>query len=209
MYNNNYLDEEKGDTKPFLEEIVNGVNEHKNIENDCVLTKINNSNIRNKKTTRKLKFSRGENSNILNNKRLSDESIDLAQQLLKKQFPIFGGLQGIALSEHYGLDVVKKDKPFIQVLYNGSVHWIGYVYLILIETGLKTILAIFWILYLEVKLQKMLRRKYVPNYSYLCKEPVIKVVVNLVQQQGNGVDCIKYYLARDSGFKIQDSRFKF
>ena len=88
MHNNNYLDEEKGDTKPFLEEIVNGVNEHKNIENDCVLTKINNSNIRNKKTTRKLKFSRGENSNILNNKRLSDESIDLAQQLLKKQFPI-------------------------------------------------------------------------------------------------------------------------
>ena len=28
MHNNNYLDEEKGDTKPFLEEIVNGVNEH-------------------------------------------------------------------------------------------------------------------------------------------------------------------------------------
>ena len=30
----------------------------------------------------------------------SDESIDLAQQLLKKQFPIFGDLQDIALSEH-------------------------------------------------------------------------------------------------------------
>ena len=27
-HNKNYLDEEKGDTKPFLEEIVNGVNEH-------------------------------------------------------------------------------------------------------------------------------------------------------------------------------------
>ena len=55
---------------------------------------------------------------------LSDKSIDLAQLLLKKQYPIFSGLQDIALSEHYGLDVVKKDKPFIQVLYNGSAHWI-------------------------------------------------------------------------------------
>ena len=36
----------------------------------------------------------------LNNKMLPDGSIDLAQQLLKKQFPIFGGLQVIAPSEH-------------------------------------------------------------------------------------------------------------
>ena len=42
---------------------------------------------------------------------------------------------------------------------------IGYVYLILIEIGLTTILAIIRIVYLEVKLQKMLRRKYVPHYS--------------------------------------------
>ena len=42
---------------------------------------------------------------------------------------------------------------------------IGYVYLILIEIGLKTTLAIFGTVYLEVKLQKMLRRKYVPYYS--------------------------------------------
>ena len=97
---------------------------HKNIKNDCVLTKINNSNIKNKKTARKLKFSREEKSNILNNKMLSDESIDLAQQLLKKQFPIFGGLQDIALSEQYRADVVKTDKPFIQVLYNGSARLI-------------------------------------------------------------------------------------
>ena len=92
MHINNYLDEENKNTKPFPEEITNDVNEHENIENECVLTKINNSNIKNKKTTRKLKFSREEKSNILNNKMLSGESIDLAQQLLKKQFPIFGGL---------------------------------------------------------------------------------------------------------------------
>ena len=49
MHSNNCLDEENRDTKPFLEEIINDLNEHKNIENDCVLTKINNSNIKNKK----------------------------------------------------------------------------------------------------------------------------------------------------------------
>ena len=65
-------------------EIINDVNEHKNIENDCVLTRINKFNIKNKKTTRKLKYSREEKSNILTNKMLSDESIGLAQQLLKK-----------------------------------------------------------------------------------------------------------------------------
>ena len=41
MHSNNYLDEENGDAKPSLEEIINDLNEHKNIENDCVLTKIN------------------------------------------------------------------------------------------------------------------------------------------------------------------------
>ena len=82
MLSTNYIDEENGDIKPFLDEIINDLNEHKNIENDCVLTKLNNSNIKIKK------------------------------------------VQVIGLSEHYGLDVVKKDKPFIQVLYNGSAHWI-------------------------------------------------------------------------------------
>ena len=52
MHSNNCLDEENRDTKPFLEEIINDLNEHKNIENGCVLTKINNSNIKNKKKLR-------------------------------------------------------------------------------------------------------------------------------------------------------------
>ena len=56
VYSNNYLDEENKDTKPFLEEITDDVNEHENIENDCVLTNINNSNIKNKKNMWKFKF---------------------------------------------------------------------------------------------------------------------------------------------------------
>ena len=49
MHSNNYLDKENRDTKPFLEEIINDLNKHKNIENDRVPTKINNSNIQSKK----------------------------------------------------------------------------------------------------------------------------------------------------------------
>ena len=56
MHSNNYLNEENKDTKPFLEEITNDANEQENIENDCVLTKINHSNIKNKKNTWKLNF---------------------------------------------------------------------------------------------------------------------------------------------------------
>ena len=62
VYSNNYLDEENKDTKPFLEEITDDVNEHENIENDCVLTNINNSNIKNKKNMWKFKFLREEKS---------------------------------------------------------------------------------------------------------------------------------------------------
>ena len=58
MHSNSYLDEENGETKLFLEEITDDVNERKNIENDCILTKINNSNIKNIKTSGKLKFFR-------------------------------------------------------------------------------------------------------------------------------------------------------
>ena len=190
-HSNNYLDEENGDTKPSLEEIINDVNEYKNIENDCVLTKINNSNIKSQKTTRKLKFSREEKSNILNNKMLSDESIDLGQQLLKKQFPIFGGLQDIALSEHYGLDVIKKDKPFIQVLYNGSAHWICVFNSDRNRSANNT--CYIWDSLSRGKITKNVEKKICA--LLLCKEPVIKVVINSVQQQGNDVDCGVFAIA--------------
>ena len=116
---------------------------------------------------------------------LSDESIDLAQQLLKKQFPIVGGLHGIALSEHYDLNVVKKDKPFIQILYNGSVHWICLFNSDKYRSEINTCYI----------LDTLSRGKITKNVEkkicalLLCKEPVIKVVINSVQQQGNGVDC--------------------
>ena len=129
--------------------------------------------------------------NIINNKMPSDESIDLAQQLLKKQFLIFGGLQDIALSEHYGLDVVKKDKPFIQVLYNGSAHWICVFNFDRNRSENSTCYI----------LDSLSRGKIAKNVEkkicalLICKEPVIKVAINLVQQQENGVHCGVFAIA--------------
>ena len=70
---------------------------------------------------------------------------------------------------------------------------IGYVYLILIEIGLKT--KLFYIL------DSLSRGKITKNVEkkicalLLCKEPVIKVVINSVQQQGNDVDCGVFAIA--------------
>ena len=119
------------------------------------------------------------------------ESIDLAQQLSKKQFPIFGGLLDIALSEHYDLDVVKKDKPFIQVLYNGSAHWICVFNFDRNRSENSTCYI----------LDSLSRGKIAKNVEkkicalLICKEPVIKVATNLVQQQENGVDCGVFAIA--------------
>ena len=55
---------------------------------------------------------------------LSDESMDLAQQLLNKQFPDFAGFGDIALTERNGFDIINTAKPFTQILHTGSAHWI-------------------------------------------------------------------------------------
>ena len=115
----------------------------------------------------------------------------LAEQLSKKKFPIFGGLQDIALSEHYGLDVVKKDKPFIQVLYNGSAHWICVFNSDRNRSENNTCHILDSLS--RGKITKNLEKKICA--LLLSKEPVIKVVINSVQQQANGVDCGVFAIA--------------
>ena len=55
---------------------------------------------------------------------LSDKSIDLAQKLLRKQFPDLAGFGDVTLTEQNRLDVINAAKLFIQILYTGSAHWI-------------------------------------------------------------------------------------
>ena len=84
---------------------------------------IGNNNVPAKKTW-SLKLPLYEEKYINNNNMLSDESIDLAQQLLGKQFPDFAGFGDIAVTEKKGFDVINAAKPFTQILHTGSAHWV-------------------------------------------------------------------------------------
>ena len=53
---------------------------------------------------------------------LSDESINLAQNLLKEQFPELSGFQDTVIGKTQSFDIVKTDGNFIQLLDVGSLH---------------------------------------------------------------------------------------
>ena len=55
---------------------------------------------------------------------LSDESINLAQNLLKEQFPEISGFQDTVIGKTQSSDIVKTDGNFIQLLHVGSLHWV-------------------------------------------------------------------------------------
>ena len=71
-----------------------------------------------------MKLSLNGKSHINNNNTLSDKSIALVQQLVGKQFPDYTGFGDIVLMKQNGFDLVNAAKPFIQVLYIGSSHWL-------------------------------------------------------------------------------------
>lgn len=97
---------------------------HANEDNEILITKVVENNGSSPRKKRKLHLSSREEKIIINNKMLTDESIDIGQQILQQQFPLIGGFADIALSEENGFDVVKRQKPFIQLLHTGHTHWI-------------------------------------------------------------------------------------
>ena len=76
------------------------------------------------KKQRNLKFSEYEKDIIQNGEMLIDESINIAQNLLKEQFPHFAGLYDTLLGKTQEFDVIPSDQPFIQILHVGSLHWV-------------------------------------------------------------------------------------
>ena len=55
---------------------------------------------------------------------LTDESISLAQKLLVKQFPEISGLMNTCLGKMQQFRIIPVDKPYIQLLHAGSMHWV-------------------------------------------------------------------------------------
>ena len=77
-----------------------------------ITDRIGNSNAPAKKT-RGLKLSLYEKKHINSKNMLTDESIDLEQQLLDKQLLDFAEFGYVALTERNRFDVINTDKPFI------------------------------------------------------------------------------------------------
>ena len=53
---------------------------------------------------------------------LTDESINLAQNLLVKQFPGILGLRDTCLGKMDQFEIIPLDKPYIQLLHAGFMH---------------------------------------------------------------------------------------
>jgi len=142
------------------------------------------------KRERKLVFSNREMEIIKSNKMLTDESINIAQKILKKSFPKFGGLFDTVLAKVNSTDVIPSTTPYIQILNVQNCHWIctsstatdkknnqlHYIYDSLVGSVSN-----------EVK-------HVIAGYS-MCPESSLRLIIKPVQQQNNGVDCGVFAIA--------------
>ena len=69
-----------------------------------------------------IKLSKKEEEVIKNKEMLTDISIDSCQRILRKQFSVRSGLQDAILGQN--LMLKEQNGKFVQILHNGSFHWI-------------------------------------------------------------------------------------
>ena len=55
---------------------------------------------------------------------LTDETINIAQNILKKQFPKIAELQDTVIGKTQAFDIIKNEEKYIQILHAGSFHGI-------------------------------------------------------------------------------------
>ena len=92
---------------------------------DCTITKTVTSSGKPPKMKRKLIFSEQELQRIKSREMLSDESINLAQQHLKNQFPALGGLVDTSLIKYHTKDITKgPSSKYAQIVNLGNKHWV-------------------------------------------------------------------------------------
>ena len=122
---------------------------------------------------------------------LTDESINLAQKLLVKQFPGISGLLGTCLGKMHQFGIILVDKPYIQLLHAGFMHW---VCISNMETN-KYDNCTHYVYDSLCKPKIMLDIvKQVASYSYHDKS-TMSLLTRSVQQQKNGVDCELFSIA--------------
>ena len=132
---------------------------------------------------------------------LTDESINLAQNFLHQQFPEFDGLFDTSLALTNTFEVVKRYKPFIQILHTGSLHWvcIGNMKYPRMENNTCH-------LYDSLNSGTLTATvaSQIAALTY-CRDKSLKVQIEIVQQQGNYVDCGLYAIAFATSLAFGDN----
>ena len=137
------------------------------------------------KSQRKLIPSIQEKCNILQDKMLTVESINLAQVLLVKQFPGISGLMDTSLRKMHQFEIIPVDKLYIQLLHAGSMHWVCISNL---ETN-KDESGTHYVYDILCKQKIMLNIvKQIVSCPYYDKS-TMSLPPRSVQQQKNGIDC--------------------
>ena len=144
---------------------------------------------------RQLKFSKEEELVIRQNGMLTDESINIAQNLLSAKFPQYEGFQDTVLGKVNQFDVIHPNAQYIQILNSASnLHWVCVANTNQNKSSNEEH-------YLYDSYAK-LSEKYIPSditsqiASYSCHpDPELVLHVTSVQQQNNSVDCGLYAIA--------------
>ena len=143
------------------------------------------------KKSRKLVFSDHEKSIIIDKEMLSDESINIAMNLIHKQFPDIGGFTDTSIGKNQKFDILPYGSRYIQILHAGSLHWVcvantsanrkdnqeHYLYDSLIGNKIEEDLFF-----------------QIAFYS-LCRKDELIIQTMPVQQQKNSVDCGPFAIA--------------
>ena len=118
---------------------------------------------------------------LRSNEMLSDNVINLFQNMIKRKFKDANGLQDTVLGQTLQFDV-QRNKPFVQILHDGRFHWVA-----ISSYGCQEG---------EIFLMDSLFSGRIANHTKRqiccilnCASDELKVKVLPVQQQTNGVDC--------------------
>ena len=138
-----------------------------------------------------MSFSKEEECTILGKQMLTNESINIAQSLLSKQFPKAYGFQDTVIGKPREFGMILTEKNYIQILHDSSLHWVCVANM----ESRKEDIEIYY-------LYDILRKKHISkdvtaqiaSYTYHpC--PHFTILSKSVQRQGNGIDCGVYAIA--------------
>ena len=139
---------------------------------------------------RNLLFSHREKGLILNNKMLTNESISIAMQILKRRFPETDGLEDTTLGKVHQFSIFRN--KFVQVLHDGGCHWVCVANFIGNNKCCRSAIHYYDSLNTTGAITKFIE---VQICSFLlCQEDQLTIVIKPVQQQRE-INCGLFALA--------------